>query len=100
MVSSFLSKGGRLDHSAGVGQPSPSSGLVFASCGRQATSHVSPQLEILFRKSVLRSLGIIPAAVATQEAGLNLNDLTRSSAKKILLLIKEIIFNTSLIVEL
>lgn len=32
----------------------------------------------------LRSLGIIPAAVATQEASLNVNDLTRSSAKRIL----------------
>lgn len=85
MVSSFLTKGERLEHSAGVGQPSLSHGLVFAFCARRATSHVSSQLEILFRKSYfLRSLGIIPAAVATQEAGLHLNDLTRSSAKWIL----------------
>lgn len=51
MVSSFLAEGGRPDHGAGAGQPSPSNGLVFASCGREAASRVSLQPEILFRES-------------------------------------------------
>jgi len=53
MVSSFLAEGGRPDRSAGVEQASPSNGLVFASCAREAAAHVSLQPETLFREPLV-----------------------------------------------